>query len=71
MSGGGGGGAYGAQTGCPAVITFEAGSEGGGEVVLDKKAMFANLPSAFNSPSTFLLQSFLHLFLAGCEALSR
>ncbi len=28
-----GGGAYGAQAGCPAVITFEGGSERGGEEV--------------------------------------
>jgi hypothetical protein len=67
-----GGEAYSAQAGCPAVITFEEGVRGGGEeVVLDKQAMIAHLPSAFNSPPTFLLQCFLCLFLAGCEALSR
>ncbi len=47
------------------------GGEGGEEVVLDKQAMFAYLPSAFSPPSISLLQFLLRLFLAGCEALSR
>ncbi len=47
------------------------GERGGKGVTLDKRVMFAHLPSAFSPPSTFLLQCFLLLFLAGCEALSR
>ncbi len=70
--GGGRGGVWKCSAGQLAVITFEEGSERGGEEVsLDKQAMFAYLPSAFSSPSISLLQFLLHLFLAGCEALSR
>ncbi len=68
MGGGGGGAdpdnvASGGATG--------AGRGGGRGVTLDKRVMFALLPSAFSPPSTFLLQCFLRLFRAGCEALSR
>jgi hypothetical protein len=73
--GGGGGGERKWSAGQLAVITFEGGSEkrggGGEEVVLDKQAMFAYLPSAISPPSISLLQFLLRLFLAGCEALSR
>ncbi len=69
---GGGGGERKWSAGQLAVITFEGGSERGGEEVsLNKQTMFAYLPSASSSPSISLLQFLLRLFLAGCEALSR
>ncbi len=59
------------QAGCYHIWRGEWEEGGGEEVVLDKQAMFAYLPSAFSPPSISLLQFLLRLFLAGCEALSR
>jgi hypothetical protein len=66
--GGGGGGADPDNVAAGGATDARCGERG---VTLDKRVMFAHLPSAFSPPSTFLLQCFLRLFLAGCEALSR
>jgi len=62
-----GGEAYGAQTGCPAVITFEAGSERGGEVSLEAISRLCLPISPLLStllPLSFFNVSFAYFWLA-------